>query len=342
MELYTREISLDGFLAVRGPAVVVVAGGLVEAMGFPVGAGFRLVVPRARAVLLRGENARIQVSGSPGSALVELSSGEIEEAYSVAREAARRKSMIVGPVDSGKSTLASLVAGLAAASGARPELLTIDVGQNEVYCPGFASLASVNPPVVPGSTASFTVERSCFVGSFTPSAMLERYKRCSLELSQSPPPLVIDTDGWVEERGLQAKAEIAVEAGVELVVALGLDREKLAVFESRGLEVASLKPLARSAKTSEERRLHRERLIASKLAGARRYSVPLDSVVFLGDQRPRPGAGLIAAVYVKKSPHPGLLVRVDERKGKAVVLAPVSASPELVEAGVSEVSILEL
>lgn len=341
MKLATKEIKLEGFVAVRGPAVISITQGAVEVMGFPLKEGASFVVPRARAAILRGEGAVVEVAGAHESSVIELPRTEYEEVYALAEKTSHKKVMVVGPVDVGKSTLISIVAGRALASGSRTEILTIDVGQNEIYCPGFSTLAAVNPPVIPGNADSFAVISSCFVGSFSPAPMLERYVRCAQELSRmASHRLIVDTDGWIDDRGLEVKAKIALDIGVELIVAMGLSEEKAKVFSSAGLDVIMFKPLARSVKTREERRLHRERLIAQKLADARLLSVPLELVKFLGDRpKPRPGFGVIASVYARDTLQPGIVLKVDEKKNKAVVLTKASDVLELVEVGVSEVDL---
>ncbi|MEM4677638.1 MAG: Clp1/GlmU family protein [Acidilobaceae archaeon] len=341
MKLSAREVKLEGFVAVRGPAVVSVVQGVVEVMGFLLKEGTGFVIPRARVAILRGEGATIEITGVSNGSVVELPQAEYEEIYKLAEEASCKRTMIVGPVDVGKSTLASIIAGRALNSGLRAELMTIDVGQNEIYCPGFSALASVNPPAIPGNSDSFTVVSSCFVGSFSPSFMLERYMKCAQELSRlASNTLVVDTDGWVENKGLEVKAKVALDIGIKLVIALGLDNEKVKTFLDAGLDTIVFKPLARSIKTSEERRLHRERLIAQKLAGARQLSVPLDLVRFLGDKpKLRPGFGVIASAYARGQAHPGVIVRVDEKKSRAIVLTKATDILELVEVGVSEIDL---
>lgn len=340
MELSTVTLTVDGYLAVRGPALLSVVDGLLEVMGYPLGGGGRIVVPVARVAIVRGRGSLVEVRCGSG-AVEKLPEEEYEALFSRVKEVSeKRRVMLVGPVDVGKSTLASMILNSMATRGVQSELLTLDVGQNEVYCPGFETLAETRPPVIPGSSGSFTAISSCFVGAFSPAHALEKYEDCALSLSREAERLVVDTDGWVDEEGVRVKAEIAEKMQIDAVIAVGLDESKLREFTARGVEVVEFKPIARKSKTLEERRIHRERLLASRLAEARVVSIPLELLEFVSEKpRIKPGYGVISAAYTQDSIHPGILLRLDEKRGKASLLTTAAKTVSRVEVGVSEIDL---
>jgi polynucleotide 5'-hydroxyl-kinase GRC3/NOL9 len=268
-----------GFYLAFGPLSLNVVEGVVEVLGFPVRAGSSVVVPLGRSV-------SVKVLGSfsvsdwsrlrPFDGSVYASMDSIAEGLSVYRSV-----VLIGPTDSGKSTLASWVANKVALRGAVAYYLTTDVGQNEVFCPAFVSLARARPPVIPGYSESFTDVKPCFVGSFTPSDSVDRYVECAVELARmADGPLVVDTDGWVSREGVRVKARIAEEIGADVIVAVGLDDVVVEQLRSaRGAEVVKLTRLVEGrVKTVEERRIHRERLLTLRLLGARQVKVRVDDV----------------------------------------------------------------
>ena len=291
-------LELEGGVLLVGPGRLVVERGEFEVLGYVLGEGGELVVPAGRRVpgLARG---RVVVEHSLAG-VEPLPVEWYERVSRVAREVAGAgRAVIVGPTDSGKSTLAAWAANLSGSP-----LLTVDVGQNEVFCPGFASL-SRDPPHVPG-WARGGVE-SCFVGSFTPRGVESRYLGCASRLSRGGGGLVVDTDGWIMGwEALYSKAALASVVGADLVVAVGLE-ERWARFiaESSGTRLLLVDRLVSGGKAWEERRLHRERLVARALQGAveRTYragdTVIAGAPVFQGDPLdPRPLSEVLGASVV--------------------------------------------
>ncbi|MCX8196209.1 MAG: Clp1/GlmU family protein [Acidilobaceae archaeon] len=272
---------VEGFYLAVGPTTISVIRGEVEVLGYRVEEGHSFVVPAGRQVPLRVSG---EVSARPSSDSLRLDArGSYAEFERVAEEAMKGKRvLLIGPVDVGKSTLSAWIINKAAAEGRNMAYLTVDVGQNEVFCPGFAALGIPQPPVIPGYAGSFRQVRPCFVGSFSPAEALDKYLRCASELAGEPQALVIDTDGWVGgEEALQSKVKLAQAVGADAVVLMGMEGKEGA-FRELGIEVISVGKLAGKEKSREERRAHRERLIAQKLMGARQRLLRAEEVELEG------------------------------------------------------------
>ncbi|WP_241759720.1 Clp1/GlmU family protein [Aeropyrum pernix] len=259
-----------GSALVRGPGRIEVVEGAAEVLGGRLGEGSTLVVPAGRSVLARVEGRAI-VSGV-------VSTGGVEEAYnrfdSIAREASQRgRVAIVGPSDSGKSTLAAWIVNR---GGGGYRLLSADIGQNEVFAPGFMALASPQGVAVPGLDDSFSSVEPCFVGGFTPRGSESRYLACASRLASLASQVVVDTDGWISLwEGLESKAALAIASRARLVVAVGIASRRARLLERVwGLDTLSVERLAGEAgKSRGERALHRERLIALRTSGGRERRV---------------------------------------------------------------------
>jgi len=291
----------SGYYKVRGPGLVEPLEGAVEALGARVSG--RLVVPAGRTLLVRVDG-RAMLRGSS----VEAGSGEeYDRLDGLAREAARKgRVILVGPSDAGKSTLTAWIANRMGSG----KILTLDVGQNELFAPGFAAAAWIEPPVVPGVSPPGRRVEPCFVGVFSPARDVSRYLYCAAKLSRGSEGLVVDTDGWVEVwDGLTSKAAVTLATGARLILAIGLGRGRARMLEdSTGVEVISLERLARSSKSGEERRLHRDRLLSQRLAGARERPVRRDETIieglplFAGDPLPVEAvrSAVPGAIYAEK------------------------------------------
>lgn len=270
------------YLAV-GPSSFRVVDGVVEVLGYPLGVGGSFVVPVGRSVPVRVDGVLDVFPG--GGALKPLGSGEYEGLDGLALEISRYGRVVfVGPVDSGKSTMAFWVSNKVLLRGLRAWYLTVDVGQNEVFCPGFEAVAALEPPGIPGFSGSFSLVEPCFIGSFTPSDSLDKYLGCASRLSRvAEGPLVVDTDGWVTPpKGLESKAMLADAVGADLIVTIGLGEGEVRVLKETSIEVLSLPRLVKGSKSLEERRLHRERLLAQKLSGSKPRPVKVEETVIEG------------------------------------------------------------
>ncbi len=265
---------VEGAVLLIGPQRVRVVEGVLEVLGARVAEGGEFVVPAGRRIPAYADNAVVEAGR-----VEQLGSGEYERLDGVASELAKAgRIMLLGPSDSGKSTMAAWIYNK---SGTDRILVTLDVGQNEVYMPGFAASARPSRPAIPGSMDS--PAGACFVGAFSPSKALARYIACASSLALDGNP-VVDTDGWVAPgRGIESKLLVAEAMRATRVLAIGVGMDVARLLEAVGLDVVWLERVARAEKSREERRLHRDRLIASKLAGGRvkPYSIAETPVVGL-------------------------------------------------------------
>ncbi len=55
--------------------------------------------------------------------------------------------MLVGPTDSGKSSLSKLLLGYAARMGAQPTFVDLDIGQGAITVPGVISATPIDKPI---------------------------------------------------------------------------------------------------------------------------------------------------------------------------------------------------
>ncbi|MEB3862353.1 MAG: hypothetical protein GSR84_09080 [Desulfurococcales archaeon] len=313
---------VEGAFKVTGPASLRIVEGTVRLLGATLGEGTTITVPVGRTYLASTPGALVDVAPGPDR-ITQASPEEYEEYEDVARQVKdSRNPVIVGPTDVGKSTLAAWALNLASSSR-DARLMTTDVGQNEVYCPGFIALAKpLNGIALPG--AAFDVEASCFVGSFTPARAEARYLLCSSRLSRRPSWTIVDTDGWVTPwDGLELKAALASSIGSSLIVAMGLPQSHVRYLEdASGVEVLAIQARAGHGKSREERRRHRERLLAKHLVGGKSRPIKAGETpvygapVFVGTPLQDPGKG---AVYGEETPSGVVRIVKGEPRGRGAL-----------------------
>jgi polynucleotide 5'-hydroxyl-kinase GRC3/NOL9 len=321
---------LEGVFLARGPCSLRVAEGSIDILGGSLRDGGFVIVPSGRAVAFRSSGAVVEVSGCVPERVGDEEYSRFEEAAGALKGYGRV--VLVGPTDSGKSTLATWILN----SWGSGSLLEADVGQNEIFAPGFEALASHSGGIaVPGYVESFGGVKPCFVGSFTPSSAESKYIACAASLARAAGGrLVVDTDGWVQPwGGLYSKAALALAVGADVIASVGLERRMARILEDlTGVEVVPLGRLVSSAKSREERESHRDRLLSRRLIGARERRVSFSEVevrgapILFGEEASLEEARKLdpSAVYAEVQPGWGLAIvsRAPQRRpGVKVVRA---------------------
>nr|BAJ99161.1 predicted protein [Hordeum vulgare subsp. vulgare] len=146
--------------------------------------------------------------------------------------------MIMGPSDSGKSTLARILLNYAVRSGWKPTFVDLDVGQNEITTPGSLSATPVEHPVNVSDMGSISLKAPIvyYFGHASPSPYTNIYKKMTERLAASLTKrmdaldiarhsgVVINTCGWVEGQGYELLIHAAAAFKVNVMLVIGQDR----------------------------------------------------------------------------------------------------------------------
>ncbi len=281
-------------LRVVGPCSVKVVKGKVLMNGAELGEGASFVVPRDRVyAILAVSDSTIEASAGALGKVEVAAPGEevVEEWFRLAEEVVEssRTVVVVGEVDSGKSTMCLWLCNRALAKGKKPCIIDGDVGQNDLYVPGTVAAAVPREPVLnPRCLAPVDAE---FVGSYRPAGLTHRLKSGIIKLVErcrrnfSTDFTIVNTDGWVTGEGIEAKAEIinALSADTVVVMSGRVHDPKVIAAElstrcSARIVIAKTPPAA-PKRSREERRVHRQLLYSKYLPRGDDLMVQLDKVV---------------------------------------------------------------
>ncbi len=233
------EVSLDGgrVLRVVGPVRVEVLSGVVLVVGSRYPAGSSFVVHRLRSYGIKALSpARLRLTLGEGSRVEEC--GESEEVvddwlsaseYVVRRclERGRCRVLVVGPPESGKTTLTAFLANRLREAGFRVGVIEGDVGQEDVLVPTTIALAEVSKPVLwlrELEPSSFR-----FVGCTSPQYCYSESVMAIRELVDEAARIgfnavLVNTDGWVGTAlGIEHKLTIIRWVRPDLVIATSAD-----------------------------------------------------------------------------------------------------------------------
>ncbi|KAK9119423.1 hypothetical protein Scep_017516 [Stephania cephalantha] len=125
--------------------------------------------------------------------------------------------IVVGPTDSGKSTLSKMLLSWAAKQGWKPTFVDLDIGQGSITIPGCIAATPVEMPIDSVEGLPLEMALVYYFGHTTPSVNAELYKVLVKELAQTlerqfsgnaearAAGMVINTMGWIEGVGYEEK-----------------------------------------------------------------------------------------------------------------------------------------
>lgn len=297
MQLKAKSFELKGgeLLRVEGPARLRVNAGAVLFLGARLAQGAEVTVPSAKAYTLKAlEAAEVTVSVGPeGSAKKVNAHEEVVEAWDkLSDEILERRPdtiVLLGNVDTGKSTFAMWLANKALNRSRRVVLLDTDIGQNEVGFP--TTLAAISLSEATFTLPSKEPDLSLFVGHVTPVPVLESYLSCVRTLVEKSRSLgdllIVNTDGWIRDaRALSVKAKLVETINPDVVVIMkGYDVSSTVLRDALGggwRVVMAPSPPKPRFRSRTDRRAYRERRYALALQGARALNLDLRKVKVLG------------------------------------------------------------
>ncbi|KAL5582386.1 hypothetical protein UlMin_014828 [Ulmus minor] len=170
--------------------------------------------------MLEGRRSRAKASSSDGS---NTSQGP--------------RVIVVGPTDSGKSTLSRMLLSWAAKQGWKPTFVDLDIGQGSITIPGCIAATPIKMPIDPVEGIPLEMPLVYFYGHVTPSHNVDLYKVVVKELSQMlerqfagnsesrAAGMVINTMGWIEGVGYELLLHAIDTFNANVVLVLG--KEKL-------------------------------------------------------------------------------------------------------------------
>jgi len=259
------KLSAPNVLLVKGPASVKCAGS-VSVLGMD--ACTKEVMVRAGKILpfeaSQSSQVKIRLGKGGNYRLV----GESKVGVSIWKEVASRitlqnkpmRIMIVGATDTGKSTLATYLSNIASANKLKVSIVDGDVGQSDLAPPGCIGASMIREEFL--DLRDISVEYSSFIGAISPRGIEELVingiKNIADRLSAKSDICIINTDGYIDEHGIDYKIELAKALKPDLIVYIGNlanARKLFDEFKSKFLHVDAPERVSKTHYEREERRL---------------------------------------------------------------------------------------
>lgn len=230
----------DQVLLVKGPASVKVINGKVNCLANLVSS---IVVVRKGKVLpfeCEGESCIVNVSVLDENQ-IEIQNtnygtyiwrNEIEKMLAkLGKE--YKKILIIGSTDSGKSTLSVYLLNLALQQGLKVGLIDADVGQSDLTPPAFIGCKRFTRKIydLRDEKADFIVPVGAIDSYHFNNLIIEAIKK-GINFLQGVDLVIINTDGFVADKGIENKIQMIKEISPELIIALNQDESIEKIIES--------------------------------------------------------------------------------------------------------------
>jgi polynucleotide 5'-hydroxyl-kinase GRC3/NOL9 len=284
-------------LLVDGPASVALISGQVEVFGYCLRQmGKILIRDGKRMPFVVKETAIFDVSLGENANVEKIEGNTIppswEKAYEelAALEKRPASALVLGNVDSGKTSFCTYLANKLLNSGCRVAVLDGDLGQSDIGPPCTIAYAVVSKPL----TDLFSLEpaNAYFVGVTSPSKALEKVidgiaKLKEEALKNGPDYLIVNTDGWVEgEDAINYKLQVVEKVCPDIVFCLQQNETLTPLAKAlknfRTITVES--PQTIKQRSREKRKSLRELGYIKYLKGAKVQSIPISWVKIEGEE----------------------------------------------------------
>ena len=273
METRSYKLNKNDVLLVRGPASVRAESKGISVLGVNLEVSDKIIVRK---------NKILPFEADQDSSLIRVTLGEKSEAW-ISRDrvgvgiwrdleekvfkgfkSGKRRLMIIGETDSGKSTLTSYLSNIALMKGLRTIIIDGDIGQGDLAPPGCIGATIVLDKIC--DLRDLRAEIFGFLGFTSPryvrDLMIRRMKKTISYIEEKEHDLcIINTDGYVAEEGIDHKIDMIKELEPDIVICFKeIDKEllkRIKDFDNAPTIICANKPegVVKSPSERSERRL---------------------------------------------------------------------------------------
>ncbi len=346
--LPTYRLEKGHTLLLEGPGSIRLREGSAQCLGAPIPTGDWVVIGKPRQVpLFSPESSLLEIKLGSGGSWREVGESTIPAGWSEASQILRQSpgvTVIIGDVDSGKSSLCTFLANECFNQGMKVAVVDADVGQADIGPPTTISVSYVHKPIL--ALQDLRPEVSFFIGDTSPSsvpAKLIHYLARLKEKATSSDAVLVNTDGWIKDGdATRYKLQLLDEADPNIVLGLSVAGEidpllDLVTSTSLKLERSSYA----KTRTKEERKRAREAGYRRFLVDSRPLRLSLAEVKLRVFDQPEQAVlaagkdlrGLLVGVLNQDESLLGIGRLRELRSGLALVETEAKGSPSFLEMG---------
>jgi len=287
------KLSKGEVVRVFGPMSITILSGSITVLGRTLRKGESLIVHKLRNYIVEAaEDTELDVNMTNESTIQPVDEEDpYRERNNTALELVSsgfRRVIVIGGVDSGKTSFTTLLSNIAIAAGLKPGVIDGDIGQADIGPPGFLSLGIPDRQVLWNTEIPVYLMR--FIGDIRPqyyTYLITREIRWLMERAEALGCnlIIIDTDGWIgDSNAILYKQQLVEALNPDAIVVLGRGVGRyFKRYEKIGVRVYELpEPKVRRTRSRDERRLLRSMRYRDFLVDAPLRRINLDSVLVNG------------------------------------------------------------
>ncbi len=353
-----RKVDVGKTILVDGPASVAIVSGKAQVFGFQIVNSRRIVIREGKRLPFEiEETAEFDLVLGADADFHEVEGSTIPRSWKAACELAReitkkpRVIMILGGVDSGKSSFCTYLANRMVTVGSRVAVLDEDLGQSDIGSPATVAYVTLTEPVT--DLFALTLTNAIFVGATSPATVTDKTIEAVALLKQeivdnaAAEYLMVNTDGWTSgEEAVFFKLQLAKAIKPDIVFCL--EKSGLAVSQCATLHTALAgfrqmrveSPRAVRERDGEHRKTLRELSFTKYLERAKVRGFPLNEVTVERDEDYRlimeqRAENLLVAFYDRQKRFLGIgvLRSVDYDKKNLRILSAIAQKPATLRLG---------
>jgi polynucleotide 5'-hydroxyl-kinase GRC3/NOL9 len=190
--------------------------------------------------------------------------------------------MLVGANDTGKSTLAIYLSNVAIASGSKVSIVDGDVGQGDLAPPGCIGAARISEQL--SDLRDVNAEHYGFIGATSPRSVedlvIDNIKNIVTKFSAGSDICIVNTDGYIDEYGIDYKIKLAETLNPDLIVYLGSSAKVGRLLDKFMGKIMCVDAPERASKTHYEREKRRLNQYSRFLEGRNRITFGIKTKKF--------------------------------------------------------------
>ncbi|HDI12151.1 MAG TPA: hypothetical protein ENF63_01005 [Candidatus Bathyarchaeota archaeon] len=278
------EVEAGKTLLVDGPASVDVISGKVEVLAAPIKKGKRVVIRHGKRLPFEAKsNASFEIMLGEGASYEEVEGSTIPENWtktvseivSEAKAANPFTVMVMGEVDSGKTSFCTFLANMAIKEKLKVAVIDGDLGQSDIGPPSTIGYSILDKCVK--DLFDVDAENAYFIGLTSPGTattkVIEGLFKLKDEVTKRKAELIIiNTDGWIEgEDAASYKLRLVESLKPQVVVGIQQSDELLHILTGIGNAKVYIvdSPSAIKKRDREKRRILRELSYKKYLRGGK-------------------------------------------------------------------------
>ncbi|MCS7112213.1 MAG: Clp1/GlmU family protein [Ignisphaera sp.] len=292
----TTLLEKNRILRVIGPVRIEVVKGCIRVLGTDICSSQSIYISRYRSYAIKATtDSMVNFLIGEGGTVEQPSEGEEvidlweQAAGDIVKEG--RRVVVVGAVDSGKTSFSTLLSNIALECNLRPAIIDADVGQCDLAPPGFIALKFMKSKVV--WLRELKGDTMRFIGYTTPSTStaMSRIISAIMELidiaeNNNSDLVIVNTDGWFGDlMSIEYKITLIKSIKPKSVVALGMEACSIIsnVFRGSLVKMYCLpKPRLVRCRNREDRRELRRLNYSTYFKEAKRVCLEINNIALLG------------------------------------------------------------